>query len=140
MHSKHIASLALALAAATMAGQAQAHDTRIQWAVTIGGPVLAIPLPPPPPLPVVVVRPRHEVVLVPAPVVAQRPVYGHHHGWRDSDRDGIPDRYDRVDNRRAPAWDRDGDGIPNRYDRYDNRHDNRFDHRRDNRRDGWQGR
>ncbi|MHB1205277.1 MAG: hypothetical protein ACYCZX_06900 [Rhodospirillaceae bacterium] len=29
-------------------------------------------------------------------------------GWRDEDRDGVPNRYDR---------DRDGDGVPNRYDR-----------------------
>jgi hypothetical protein len=114
MHSKHIASLALALAAATTAGLAQAHDTRVQWAVTIGSPVLAIPLPPPPPLPVLVVRPRPEVVWVPAPVYVERPIYGHRRGWRDSDRDGIPDRYDRYDNR--------------------------WDHRYDHRREGWQGR
>jgi hypothetical protein len=30
---------------------------------------------------------------------------------RDSDRDGVPNRYDR---------DRDGDGVPNRYDRRPN--------------------
>lgn len=29
-------------------------------------------------------------------------------GWRDEDRDGIPNRFDR---------DRDGDGVPNRFDR-----------------------
>lgn len=29
-------------------------------------------------------------------------------GYRDRDRDGVPNRYDR---------DRDGDGVPNRYDR-----------------------
>jgi hypothetical protein len=28
-------------------------------------------------------------------------------GWRDADRDGVPNRYDR---------DRDGDGVPNRFD------------------------
>jgi len=37
---------------------------------------------------------------------------GHRHypnaGWRDSDRDGVANRYDR---------DRDGDGVPNRRDR-----------------------
>lgn len=32
----------------------------------------------------------------------------HPRQMRDSDRDGIPNRYDR---------DRDGDGVPNRYDR-----------------------
>ena len=39
------------------------------------------------------------------------PGYGHydgHHGGRDNDRDGVPNRYDR---------DRDGDGVPNRHDR-----------------------
>jgi hypothetical protein len=47
--------------------------------------------------------------------------------YGDRDRDGIPNRYDNHDNRRA--WDnrrgaygdRDHDGIPNRYDRFDNR-------------------
>lgn len=33
------------------------------------------------------------------------------YGWRDSDRDGIPNRYDR---------DRDNDGTPNRFDRRPN--------------------
>jgi hypothetical protein len=32
-------------------------------------------------------------------------------GWRDFDRDGVPNRYDR---------DRDNDGVPNRYDRRPN--------------------
>lgn len=32
-------------------------------------------------------------------------------GWRDQDRDGIPNRFDR---------DRDGDGIPNRFDSHPN--------------------
>ena len=44
--------------------------------------------------------------------------------WGDRDRDGIPNAYDRYDNRRAynNEWrDRDHDGIPNRYDRFDNR-------------------
>ncbi|WP_256077216.1 hypothetical protein [Massilia sp. YIM B04103] len=42
-------------------------------------------------------------------------------GWRDSDHDGVPNRYDRdrdndgIPNRRDR--DRDGDGVPNRYDR-----------------------
>ena len=50
------------------------------------------------------------------------PRYG---AYGDRDRDGIPNRYDNYDNRRAwnnqRSWDRDHDGIPNRYDRYDNR-------------------
>jgi hypothetical protein len=33
--------------------------------------------------------------------------YHHNRGYRDQDRDGIPNRYDR---------DRDGDGVPNRWD------------------------
>ena len=49
--------------------------------------------------------------------------------YGDRDRDGIPNAYDRHDNRydhrnynRYGAWgDRDHDGIPNAYDRYDNR-------------------
>jgi hypothetical protein len=46
--------------------------------------------------------------------------------YGDRDRDGIPNRYDNYDNRRAynnnGAWgDRDHDGVPNRYDRFDNR-------------------
>lgn len=47
-----------------------------------------------------------------------RPAYGHHHrgGYRDSDRDGVPDRVE---------WnrDRDHDGRPDQWDRYDNRRD-----------------
>jgi hypothetical protein len=40
------------------------------------------------------------------------PQYGQHrHQRRDSDRDGIPDRFDR---------DRDNDGVPNRFDRRPN--------------------
>jgi len=42
--------------------------------------------------------------------------------WGDRDRDGVPNAYDRHDNRRAGAWgDRDRDGVPNAYDRFDNR-------------------
>ncbi|GAA4329830.1 hypothetical protein GCM10023165_02930 [Variovorax defluvii] len=37
--------------------------------------------------------------------------YHHRRGYRDNDRDGIPNRYDR---------DRDGDGVPNYYDRRPN--------------------
>ena len=130
MHCKHIATLILALAAATTGSLAQARDAHVQWAVTIGSPVAYSPLPPPPPLPFLLVQQRPTMVVAPAPVVQYRPAPVRH-GWRDSDRDGIPNRYDRMDNRRAPAWDRDGDGIPNRYDRRDHR---------DHRRDGWHGR
>jgi hypothetical protein len=41
--------------------------------------------------------------------------------WRDVDRDGIANRYDRQDDRRVavagPWGDADRDGVPNRYDR-----------------------
>jgi Ni/Co efflux regulator RcnB len=42
---------------------------------------------------------------------------------RDRDNDGVPNRYDRNPNRpNGPGFgDRDRDGIPNRYDRRDNR-------------------
>ena len=36
---------------------------------------------------------------------------------QDRDHDGIPNRYDRFDNRMAR--DRDGDGVPERFDRND---------------------
>jgi len=39
----------------------------------------------------------------------------------DRDRDGIPNAYDRHDDRRGPMGDRDRDGIPNQFDRNDNR-------------------
>ena len=67
------------------------------------------------------------------PFFSVQPVHGarhrsfdrrHDHGYRqaptlrDRDRDGIPNRFDRVHN---PRWDRDGDGVPNRFDRNDNR-------------------
>lgn len=55
---------------------------------------------PPPPRPQVITQTRY----VPVPV-APPPSY---HRMRDSDRDGIPDRYDR---------DRNGDGVPDKYQR-----------------------
>ena len=51
--------------------------------------------------------------------------------YGDRDHDGIPNAYDRHDNRRANngSWgDRDHDGIPNKYDRYDNRAERDRDH------------
>jgi len=100
-------------------------------------PVVYAPPPvvyaPPPvvysPPPVVYTPPPR--VVYPAPVVVGRPVpivygyphYGHRHGHGDRDRDGIPNRYDRHDDR---DWrDRDRDGVPNWQDRYDNRRDER---------------
>lgn len=73
---------------------------------------------------------------------------GHAHGYRDRDRDGVPDRYearrgwdrdrdgipDRYErHHRGGRWDEDRDGVPNRYDRdrdgdgVPNRHDRRPD-------------
>ena len=45
--------------------------------------------------------------------VAYQPAPPRHHdyGYRDRDRDGVPNRYDR---------DRDNDGVPNAYDRRPN--------------------
>ena len=39
--------------------------------------------------------------------------YGQHDGYRDRDRDGVPDRYEH----RGRGRDTDHDGVPNRYDR-----------------------
>jgi hypothetical protein len=99
MNSKTVFA-GLALAGALAAAAAPAHaGGNVQWSVTIGAP-----------LPHVVVRdtyyPYRPVVVAPR-----------HVGNWDRDRDGIPNRYDRVYN---PRWDRDGDGVPNRYDRYPN--------------------
>ena len=48
-----------------------------------------------------------------------------YYGQGDRDRDGVPNVYDRHDNRHTwnnGAWgDRDHDGVPNAYDRFDNR-------------------
>lgn len=115
-----VAALTLIGGLAT-AGAAQARDVDIQWRVAIPGPVSVVIGSPAP-------RVLPPVVMVPPRVVV--PVRGG--GWGDADRDGIPNRYDRVYN---PRWDRDGDGIPNRYDRHDNRWDDRrgggWDDRRD---------
>ena len=76
---------------------------------------------------------------------------GYDRGYRDRDRDGVPDRYeyrrggwdrdrdgvpDRYEHGHRGRWDQDRDGIPNRYDR-DRDGDgvpNRYDRRPDN---GW---
>ena len=39
----------------------------------------------------------------------------------DRDHDGIPNKYDRYDNRQGAFGDRDRDGIPNAFDTWDNR-------------------
>lgn len=96
---------AAALAALLGSAAAQASDLRIRGVVQIG-----LPLP---------VLPHVEFV----------PVHPHP-GWRDRDRDGVPDWRDGYDNRRhgrhhAPGWrvDRDRDGVPDWRDGYDNRRD-----------------
>lgn len=77
--------------------------------------------------PQVAYAPQPRVYYPPQVVYEQRSVPIYYQGARrhhDRDRDGIPDRYDRYDNRASrhgPYGDRDHDGIPNRYDRQDNR-------------------
>lgn len=101
MNSKTVFA-GLALAGALAAAAAPAHaGGNVQWSVTIGAP-----------LPGLVVRDAYYPYYRPPVVVVPR-----HVGNWDRDRDGIPNRYDRVYN---PRWDRDGDGVPNRYDRNPN--------------------
>lgn len=144
---KFVAATTL-LAGALAAGTAHAGPD-VQWQVTLETPKIRLPghvVLPLPPIPV----PRAVVV---APQRDARdhgrgyePSHGNAHSdprrW-DADRDGIPNRYDRVYN---PRWDRDGDGIPNRYDARPNDprngrgwserdHQPRGDHRHDDRRD-----
>lgn len=109
-----LAAVSAALLASTGAQARGSVD--VQWQVNVVTPtvrgVAVLPPLPLPPLPRVVVHtsePRW------APVYTEPPRHpGHPAYHRDSDRDGIPDRYDRVYN---PRWDVDGDGVPNRYDR-----------------------
>ena len=113
--SKRIAITVLGLAGGLTASVAQARPN-VDVSVHIGSPgfVFGLPLPP---VPHVVVTPSRSYV--PAPVYGHggyhAPAHNHGRGYGDRDRDGIPNRYDRVYN---PRWDRDGDGIPNRYDRH----------------------
>ena len=143
--------IAAVAATASLLGTGAAHAGDVYWSIGINAPpvgtvisnapvyapapVIVAPPPvvyaPPPvvyaPAPVMY-QPAPRVVY-PAPVVVGRPVpvaYGG--GWGDRDRDGIPNRYDRYDNRyshhhghRHGGWDRDRDGVPDRYDRYDDR-------------------
>jgi hypothetical protein len=99
MKVRALAIVAVALAGAVGTTFAEARDnSSVQFSVQIGQPVFGA-----------WVQPVHDVRI-------HRP-----YGSYDRDRDGIPNRYDRYDNRR---WDRDSDGIPNRYDRvYDPRGD-----------------
>jgi len=147
-----IAALATA---ATMLSAGAAHANNVQWSIGINlppvgtvisnGPVYApapiyapapvyYPAPVYEPAPVVygppqvIYRPVPRVVY-PSPVIIGRPVpVGYGHGWGDRDHDGVPNRWDRYDNRydnRGGHWDRDHDGIPDRHDRRDDRRDDR---------------
>ena len=90
--------------------------TPVYGAPVYGGPVyqpaprVVLPVPPLPPLP---------VIGVPVP-----PRHAYPARW-DVDGDGIPNRYDRYDNRYRHGgydgrrWDHDRDGVPNGRDRYD---------------------
>lgn len=121
MNSKHLAALSLALAGTLAAGAAHAGSRPdVQWSVTIGSPRVGVavgtPVYAPPPVVVVPRAYAPRVVAQPVVVVPPRGVYRTGYGWRDADRDGIPNRYDRVYN---PRGDRDRDGVPNRWDRHD---------------------
>ena len=119
----------LALAAFTGLAIASSAHARTDVMVSIGvpGPVYVQPRP-------VYVQPQ-PVYVAPQPlyaaprVVYHEPAHVQYRGrgrggeWGDSDRDGVPNVYDR-DSRyfdwraaRQARRDRDGDGVPNRYDR-----------------------
>jgi PXPV repeat (3 copies) len=120
MNRKHLAALALSLAGTLPAGLAQAHGSvDLQWSVTLGGPIGFYQ-----PQPVYVQRApvyvqTQPVYIAPQPVyVTAQPVYRPYvlypayrrAGWGDADRDGIPNRYDRHDNRRDDRYVRHGHG------------------------------
>ena len=108
MNVKKLAIVSLALAGALAAASAEARDRDdVRWSVTIGSPAWSVHATPAYG-PAFVARPYHRY---------DERSYRHPNRW-DRDRDGIPNRYDRVYN---PPWDRDGDGVPNRYDRRDDR-------------------
>lgn len=120
MNLKKLAAAAIVATGALGAGLAQAHPD-VRWSVSIGLPL---------PVPVFVqAAPVYAetapVYVQPAPVYHGRPVVvqppRYVTRW-DRDGDGIPNRYDRHDNRwDERGHDRDHDGIPNRYDRYPDR-------------------
>ena len=109
--------LAVAIALGSLAAASGAHAGVVSNAVlsvSVGTPVRHVQPAP--------------VVVQPAPVYVQpRVVQGPHQRyesrgpWGDADRDGVPNRYDRHDDRRVayrgPWGDADRDGVPNRYDR-----------------------
>lgn len=108
--AKPILAAAVALGAVGAATSAQAR-TDVVFSIGLPGPAYVAPAPvyvqPEP----VYVQPR-PVYVEPQPVYVQPSVtyYGgwgydrgwegrrhfHHHGWRDADRDGVPNRFDRA--------------------------------------------
>ncbi len=131
--------LALAAAASVLAAGAAHAGSNVYWSIGLNAPAVSTVISNSPgyyaPAPVYAYPPP--VVYTPAPrvyypqpqVVYERPAPVYYHGHRrgaDRDRDGIPDRFDRYDNRQG--WngqhqyrDRDRDGIPDRRDPVDNR-------------------
>jgi hypothetical protein len=105
------AALGLVALAATTASHAR---TDVQVSIGIPG-VYVQPAP-------VYVQPR-PVYVQPQPVYVH-PVHAQRGAWGDRDRDGVPNAYDRWDNRghgyyaNHPRADSDRDGVPNRYDRF----------------------
>ena len=92
MNAKKLAIVSLALAGVFAAATVEARGRDdVQLSVTIGGPAYGLQ-------PVPVYRPGFVA-----------PSYGHGYGHRDRSY------------REPTRWDRDGDGVPNRYDRRDNR-------------------
>lgn len=110
-HGRWAARLAIMVGASLamlIASPAQARPD-VHWSISIGAPVYVEPapaayyyVPPPPPRPVYV-QPAPIVYGPPGYYYEPRPYPRHHrhhhhhhrHGYRDSDRDGVPDRYDR---------------------------------------------
>lgn len=138
--------LALVAAATVFAAGAAKASSNVYWSIGINAPPIGTvisngpvygsapgyyepapvyyepaPVYYPPP---VVYRPAPRVYYSPRVIERRAPV-GYGWGRGDRDHDGIPNRYDRYDNRQGVRGvsyaDRDHDGIPDRYDRYDNR-------------------
>lgn len=110
---------AAAVVLGTMGLAASAHarsDVQVQIGVGLPG-IVTVPNP-------VYVQPSPYYVQPAQMYVQPAPVYNYGGGaWGDRDRDGIPNIYDRYDNRRhnhhnrGAYGDADRDGVPNRYDR-----------------------
>ena len=141
-------AIALAAAAGLFAAGAANAGSNVFWSVGISAPPIATVISNAPgyyepapvyayPPQVVYQQPRvyyppqvayqQPRVYYPPQVAYQQPAPVYYHGQRrmaDRDRDGIPDRWDRYDNRQGHHGqyrDRDRDGIPDRYDHRDNR-------------------